>query len=111
MPKTTAVQPTPTEQTWLDHLKRWGHEGRTLADYARSNGLKIPKFYAWKARLEARGLWKTTSVSFLPVTVQDTPTVDSGIRLKLPNGVTLEFHQPLDAPLLTRLVELAVSLP
>jgi len=111
MPKTTATVPNPNERTWLDHLKHCRKERQSLADYARAHDLKITRFYAWKARLEAKGLWteKEPPVSFLPVSVLDTPA--AGVRLKLPNGVTLKFNQPLDTALLTRLFDLAVALP
>ncbi|MHB8455946.1 MAG: IS66 family insertion sequence element accessory protein TnpA [Acidiferrobacterales bacterium] len=93
-------------------MKRWSHEGRTLADYARSNGLKIHKFYAWKATLEVRGLWrKETSVSFLPVTVLDALVSDSGIRLKWPNSMVLEFTSNPDPAYLMNLLKLAVARP
>ncbi len=111
MPKIAATVLNTHEQIWLDHLKRCRRERQSLADYARTHDLKITRFYAWKARLEARGLWtgKEPPVSFLPVSVLDTPA--AGVRLKLPNGVALEFNQPLDAVLLTRLFDLAVALP
>lgn len=111
MPKTAAAVPNTHEQIWLDHLQRCRREGQSLAEYARAHDLTITRFYAWKARLEARGLWteKEPPVSFLPVSVLDSPA--AGVRLKLPNGVTFEFNQPLDFPLLTRLFDLAVALP
>lgn len=113
MPKTAATVPNTHEQIWLDHLKRCRKESQTLAEYARTHDLTITRFYAWKTRLEARGLWteKEPPVSFLPVSVLDTPAAATGVRLKLPNGVALEFNQPLDAALLTRLFDLAVALP
>lgn len=112
MPKTAAVLPNPNEQTWLDHLRRCRRESPSLAEYARSNHLKISQLYAWKARLEARGLWKDeTSVSFLPVTVLDAPASDTGIRLRLPNGVVLEFTSTPDPAFLMNQLKLAAGLP
>ena len=71
MPKTAATVPNPNEQILIDHLKRCRREGQSLAGYGRTNHLKIWQFYAWKTRLEARGLWseREQAVSFLPVKV------------------------------------------
>ena len=83
----------------------------TLAEYTRSSDLKVSRLYAWKTRLQARGLWDDSpSLSFLPVQVVDA-SPSTGIRLTLPNDVALEFSPPLDTAFLTHLLQLAVSLP
>jgi hypothetical protein len=115
MPKTAAAAPTcvphPHEAAWLDHLKRWQKAGVSLAAYARSANIKIHRFYAWKTRLETRGLWKDVeSVSFLPVRITGAslnagvPAPPSGLRLSLPEGVVLEFPSLPDPSFLAELL-------
>ena len=75
MPKSVATAvspanriPTTDESRWLDHLKHWREAHVSLAAYARSANLKIHRLYAWKSRLETRGLWKDRleGASFIP---------------------------------------------
>ena len=90
--------PSPDEAAWLDHLTRWREAGVCLAAYARSANLKIHRLYAWKNRLETRGLWQNPEpASFLPVHVLDSTAErgssvpSSGMTMTLPDGVTLAF--------------------
>ena len=50
-------------------------------------------------------------MSFLPVTVLDAPASDTGIRLRLPNGVVLEFTSTPDPAFLMNQLKLAAGLP
>ena len=88
--------PSPDESAWLDHLTRWREAGVCLAAYARSANLKVHQLYAWKSRLQTRGLWQDPEpVSFLPVHVLDSPskraTAPSGMTMTLSDGVLLAF--------------------
>ena len=101
LPKRTAAAtpsrlPSPDESRWLDHLTRWREAGVCLAAYARSANLKVHRLYAWKSRLQSRGLWQDPEpVSFLPVHVLDSPsepaTPPSGKTMTLPDGVLPAF--------------------
>ncbi len=101
LPKRTAAAtpsrlPSPDESRWLDHLTRWREAGVCLAAYARSANLQVHRLYAWKSRLQTRGLWQDREpVSFLPVHVLDSPgeraIPPSGMTMTLPNGVVLAF--------------------
>ncbi len=100
MPKTAVAAParvpSSDESHWLDHLTRLREAGVCLAAYARSANLKIHRLYAWKSRLQSRGLWQNPEpVSFLPVHVLDSPadhaTPTSGMTMTLPDGVLLAF--------------------
>ena len=102
MPKTAVAAPvrvpSSDESRWLDHLTRWREAGVCLTADARSVNLKVHRLYAWKSRLQSRGLWQDReSVSFLPVHVLDSPgersaaIPPSGMTMTLPNGVMLAF--------------------
>ncbi len=102
MPKTAPAAPvrvpSSDESRWLDHLTRWREAGVCLAAYARSANLKVHRLYAWKSRLQSRGLWQDPEpVSFLPVHVLDSTAErgssvpSSGMTMTLPDGVVLAF--------------------
>ncbi len=108
--------PSPDEAAWLDHLTRWREAGVCLAAYARSANLKIHRLYAWKSRLQTRGLWQDPEpVSFLPVHVLDSPseraTPQSGMTMTLPNGVTLAFPSMPSPVFLAELLQHLVMQP
>ena len=108
--------PSPDEAAWLDHLTRWREAGVCLAAYARSANLKVHRLYAWKSRLQTRGLWQNPEpVSFLPVHVLDSPseraTPQSGMTMTLPNGVTLAFPSMPSPVFLAELLQHLVMQP
>ena len=113
MPKTAVAAPvcvpTSDESHWLDHLTRWREAGVCLAAYARSVNLKVHRLYAWKSRLQTRGLWQDPEpVSFLPVHVLDSPseraTPPSGMTMTLSDGVVLAFPSIPSAMFLAELL-------
>ena len=108
--------PSPDEAAWLDHLTRWREAGVCLAAYASSANLKVHRLYAWKSRLQTRGLWQDPEpVSFLPVHVLDSPseraTPQSGMTMTLPNGVTLAFPSMPSPVFLAELLQHLVMQP
>ena len=104
--------PSPDEAAWLDHLTRWREAGVCLAAYARSANLQVPRLYAWKSRLQPRGLWQDPEpVSFLPVHVFDLPAERSstvpqcGMTMTLRDGVILAFPSIPSAVFLAELLQ------
>ncbi len=47
---------TERQQYWLDHIRASSAFDGTLAEYARSTGLKSKELYSWKGILRSRGL-------------------------------------------------------
>ena len=47
---------TERQQYWLDHIRASSAFDGTLAEYARSAGLKSKDLYSWKSILGSRGL-------------------------------------------------------
>ena len=108
--------PSPDESHWLDHLTRWREAGVCLAAYARSANLKIHRLYAWKSRLETRGLWQNPEpVSFLPVHVLDSPgertAPKSGMTMTLRDGIVLAFPSIPSPVFLAELLQHLVMRP
>ena len=97
---------TQRQQYWLDHIRAAEDFEGSIADYARSEGLKPKELYQWKTLLAKRGLLNgaaatSTNTGFVRVIAPARPL---GVSLVLPNGVRLEWHGDLGAEQLEALV-------
>jgi hypothetical protein len=104
---------TERQQYWLDHIRAAEAFDGSIADYARSEGLKPKELYSWKGILARRGLLGTEAAAesqtgFVRVIAPSRPL---GMSLVLPNGVRLEWHGDLGPEQLEALVLTASRLP
>lgn len=103
---------TERQQFWLDHIQAADAFDGSIADYARSEGLKPKELYSWKGILARRGLLDNcpdeNSGGFVRVIAPARPL---GMSLVLPNGVRLEWHGDLGPERLEALVLTASRLP
>ncbi len=88
---------TERQQHWLDHIQAAEAFDGSIADYARSAGLKPKELYSWKGILARRGLLgdavaDENSGGFVRVIA---PGRSLGMSLVLKNGVRLEWHRDL----------------
>jgi hypothetical protein len=88
---------TERQQHWLDHIQAAEAFDGSVADYARSEGLKPKELYSWKGILARRGLLgdavtDDNSGGFVCVIVPARPM---GMSLVLKNGIRLEWHSDL----------------
>ena len=88
---------TERQQFWLDHIQAADTFDGSIADYARSEGLKPKELYSWKGILARRGLLSDAvaddnSGGFVRLLA---PTRALGMSLVLRNGVRLEWHGEL----------------
>jgi len=97
---------TERQQHWLGHIQAADAFDGSIADYARSEGLKPKELYSWKGILARRGLLGTEAAAesqagFVRVIAPSRPL---GMSLVLPNGVRLEWHGELGPEQLEALV-------
>jgi hypothetical protein len=97
---------TERQQHWLDHIRAADAFDGSIADYARSEGLKPKELYSWKGILARRGLLGAEAAAqsqagFVRVIAPSRPL---GMSLLLPNGVRLEWHGDLGPEQLEALV-------
>src|SRR6056297_1727177 len=101
----SAIPITERQQYWLDHIRAAEAFDGSIADYARSEGLKPKELYSWKGILDRRGLLDRppaeTNDGFVRVIATARPM---GMSLVLPNGVRLEWHGDLGPAQLETLV-------
>jgi hypothetical protein len=104
---------TERQQYWLDHIRAADAFDGSIADYARSEGLKPKELYAWKGILARRGLLIAEEAienkgGFVRVIAPSRPL---GLSLVFKNGVRLEWHGDLRAEQLEAVVVTASRLP
>lgn len=104
---------TERQQFWLDHVRAAEDFDGSIADYARSEGLKPKELYSWKGILDRRGLLSDEAPAdnnggFVRVIAPSRPL---GMSLVLANGVRLEWHGELGPEQLEALVLTASRLP
>ncbi len=110
---------TERQQYWLEHVQAAEAFDGTLAEYARSAGLKPQTLYSWRAVLRSRGLLEPQASERPSGFVQvlgrgSTPSAaapPSAVSLLLPNGVRLACHGELGPEQLEALVLAAGRLP
>ena len=88
---------TERQQYCLDHIQAAEAFDGSIADYARSKGLKPKELHSWKGILERRGrlsdaVADDNSGGFVRVIAPARPL---RMSLVLPNGVRLEWHGDL----------------
>lgn len=106
-------------QYWQAHLRAWFKEGGTLKAYAQAHGLCVQSFYAARSRLEREtrsrtGARDATPPTFVPVRVTGiaAPASDGKVvRVRLRNGIVLEFPVDIDGASCQPLLEVAGRLP
>jgi hypothetical protein len=78
---------------WLDHIQRCG-DRQSLAEYAKTNNLRVNKLYYWKKRLKRLGLLPADqhAVSFTTVQVTQPAVSMPACRLSFPNGMIMEWE-------------------
>ena len=104
---------TERQQYWLDHIRAAEAFDGSIADYARSEGLKPKELYSWKGILARRDLLSAEAAAeskagFVRVIAPARPL---GMSLVLPNGVRLEWHGDLGSEQIEALVLTASRLP
>ena len=82
---------TERQQYWLDHIRAAAAFYGSLAEYARSAGLRPKELYSWKGILGSRGLLDGAATprasGFVRVVAPARPSV---VSVMLPNGIITE---------------------
>ena len=128
-------QLTKKQAYWLKHLRECAASGQRLATYAVSHDLKPQRLYNWKSRLQTLGVWKPSEtvrgkrprmkpaqmrrhsrpveLGFIAarVAAAGPPALATGMRIRFPNGVTLEVGSSVQATPDARLLSLLAALP
>ena len=132
MPKPKSSKPTKKQAEWLKHLRGWKASGRSLAAYAKSQGLQPRQLYAWRSHLRGAGIAvpkaatgaKPASARTRLQTTRCRPPekpgfiaarvipdvlapLSSGMQIRFPNGIVIEMRTSDAAPDARLLAQLA----
>mgnify|MGYP001787465546 CR=1 FL=1 len=97
---------------WLDHIQRCS-DRQSLAEYAKTNDLRINKLYYWNKRLKQLGLLPVDqpAVSFTAVQVTQPAESIPACQLRFPNGIVMKWEAALDGAVLESLLSAVHRLP
>ena len=128
-------QLTTKQAYWLKHLREYEASGQPLGTYAASHEFQPQHLYTWRSRLRALGVLQAperarrkraakkpvlmrrqsrpAELGFIAarVATDNNPPLTTGIRIRFPNGVTLEVGSSVQAMPDARLLSLLAALP
>ncbi len=106
-----AVEDTLTDRQryWLEQVQACEASGKTIAEYAKAQGLDAKAMYAGKKALVRKGvLPRTRAVRFQRARVVSA-SLGGEWRIELPNGVLVAFAGPVDASALSQVLSTAAA--
>lgn len=107
-----AEEPRLTEgqRYWLDQIRACEGSGKSVARYAAEQGLEARAMYGAKKVLVKKGVLPRTHRSQFQRVQTQAVSVDSEWRIRLPNGVSVEFSGTVEAGTLSTVLNTVVRL-
>ena len=100
---------TERQRYWLEQVQACEASGKTIAEYAKAQGLDAKAMYAGKKALVRKGvLPRTRAVRLQRARVVST-SLGGEWRIELPNGVLVAFAGPVDASALSLALNTAAA--
>ena len=104
-----AMTLTERQRYWLEQVQACEASGKTIAEYAKAQGLDAKAMYAGKKALVRKGvLPRTRAVRLQRARVVST-SLGGEWRIELPNGVLVAFAGPVDASALSLVLNTAAA--
>ena len=101
---------TDRQRYWLEHIQTCEASGKSMAEYAASQGIAVRAMYGGKKILVQKGILPTTQPArFQRVQVMEAP-VSKQWRIGLPNGVSVAFAGEVDAKSLSTVLNVSASI-
>jgi len=100
---------TERQRYWLEHVQACEASGKSIVEYAATQGIEARAMYAGKKTLVEKGVLPSIHPSrFQRVQVMEA-TLSSQWRIGLPNGVSVAFAGEVDARTLTTVLSSAAA--
>ena len=100
---------TERQRYWLEHIRACEASGKSMAEYAASQGIAVRAMYGGKKILVKKGVLSTApEARFQRVQVMDT-SVNNRWQIGLPNGVSVAFTGEVDARSLSAVLNVSAS--
>jgi len=101
---------TKRQRYWLEHIQACEASGKSMVEYAATQGFPVQTLYASKMRLANKGvLGGVQSPRFQRVQVLEAKP-SSQWRVGLPNGVSIAFVGDVDSGSLASILNVAAAL-
>lgn len=98
------------QRYWLEQLQECEESGETTKAYAEARGLSAAALYKWRKRLVQRGLWPSRASRFERVQVSAMTRSICEWRIRLPNGVEVEFSGSVDGAAVLTVLSAAMGI-
>ena len=101
---------TERQRYWLEHIQACEASGKSMAEYAASQGIAVRAMYGGKKTLLKKGVLPTAQAArFQRVEVMEA-AVNNQWRIGLPNGVSVAFAGEVDSRTLTNVLSVSAAL-
>ncbi len=101
---------TERQRYWLKHIQACEASGKSMAEYADSQGIAARAMYGGKKTLVKKGVLPAMQPTrFRRVQVMEA-TVNNQWRIGLPNGVSVAFAGEVDSRTLSAVLNVSASL-
>ena len=101
---------TRRQRYWLEHIQACEASGKSMAEYAASQGIAVRAMYGGKKILVKKGVLAAAQPArFQRVEVMETPASKQW-RIGLPNGVSVAFAGEVDARSLTTVLSVSATI-
>lgn len=110
MMESESVQLTAHQRIWLERIRACEASGKSVAAYAEEHGFQVRTMYDAKKVLVKKGvLPRTQQAPFQRVQVQ-AETAAAEWRVRMPNGVLVEFSGGIDRGSLSTVLSTVAAL-
>ena len=101
---------TERQRFWLEHIQACEASGKSMSDYASSQGIAVQAMYSGRKTLMKKGVLPVANpVRFQRVQMMEA-TVNNQWRISLPNGVSVAFAGEVDARSLTTILSVSATI-
>jgi hypothetical protein len=100
---------TGRQRYWLEHIQACEASGKSIVEYAATQGIAVRAMYGGKKTLVQKGVLSGSQpVRFQRVQVE--AAANNQWRIGLPNGVSVAFAGEVDARTLTTVLSVSASI-
>jgi len=110
MNETEGAELTERQHYWLEQIKACEASGMSASAYAAEQGFHVGGMYAGKKSLIRKGVLPVPAGARFQRVQSKVVSVDSEWRIRLPNGVSVEFSGTVDGGSLSSVLDTVARL-
>ncbi len=101
---------TERQRYWLEHIRACEASGKSVTAYAAEHGFRVGAMYAGKKALVRKDVLPGTAQRHFQRVQTAAVGSDSEWRIRLPNGVSVDFSGTVEAGSLSTVLKTAADL-